>query len=50
MLDFMADYAEVIDADMNFYPSCMRICGEKDGQTIAIDITIIDKEGNKDGN
>lgn len=44
MLDFMADYAEVTDADMNYYDSCMRICGENDGQTITIDITIKDKE------
>ena len=48
MLEFMADYATVVDADMNFYRNCMKIVGENDGQTITIDITIEDKEANKD--
>ena len=48
MLEFMADHAKVIDADMNCYRNCMRIIGEKDGQTITIDITIEDKEEKQD--
>ena len=48
MLDFMADYAEVVDADMSYYNGAMRITGVNDGQTITIEISIKDKEEKKD--
>lgn len=48
MMDFMSDNAEVIDADMNCYRGCMRVVGKSEGQTITIDITIEDKEEEKD--
>lgn len=47
LLDFMADHAEVTDADMNYYNGGARICGENDGQEITIEITIKNKEENK---
>ena len=47
MLDFLADYADVTDADMNYYDGCMKICGKNDGQEITITITIKDMEENK---
>jgi hypothetical protein len=49
-LDFLADYAEVTDADMNYCGNRIRVCGENDVQTITIDIEIVNKEEEKDGN
>ena len=46
LLDFLADYAEVTDADMNYYDGCMRIVGENEGQEITIEVKIKDKEEN----
>lgn len=50
LLDFMADHADVIDADMNRYNGACFIKGEADGQIITIELTIEDKkeENNND--
>lgn len=51
MLEFMADYADVVDADMNYYKDTMKITGENDGQVIEIQVSISKKkEENEDGN
>lgn len=47
LMDFLADHAEVVDADMNFCDS-IRIVGENDGQVIEIQVTIKEKEEGKD--
>lgn len=47
LLDFMTDYAEVIDADMNNYRGGLTIVGEDDEHTITIEVSIQDKEENK---
>lgn len=47
MLNFMADHADVIDADMNYCGSVM-IEGEDDEHTIRIEISVKDKEVKKD--
>lgn len=44
MLEFMAEHAQVVDADMNYYNGSMRIEGENDGQTIMIEVTIKNKQ------
>ena len=48
MLEFMADYAEVVDANMNNYNGKVMVEGETDGQTIVIEVTIKNKEAQKD--
>lgn len=49
MMDFLADYAEVVDADMNYYKDTMHIVAENDGEVITIDLTIAKKkEENED--
>lgn len=48
MLEFMADYADVVDADMNYYKDTMKITGENDGQEIEIQITISKKKEEKE--
>lgn len=47
LLDFMADHAEVVDADMN-YCDCILIKGETDDQCIEIEVRITKKEGEQD--
>jgi hypothetical protein len=47
MLEFMANHAEVVDADMNRYNGSMMIVGEADGQVITIEVTIENKEAKK---
>lgn len=49
LLEFMADYAKVVDANMNYYNGGMQIVGENDGQVITIEISIKDK-GENNGN
>ena len=44
MMDFLSDYAEITDADMNYWNDTMRIEGENDGETITIELTIKKKE------
>lgn len=46
LLDFMADHAVVVDADMDNYCGDMEITGETDEQTITIKISMKDKEEN----
>ena len=48
LMDLVADYCEVTDADMNNYASEIEIIGtdEEDGSTIKIRVTI--EEGKKD--
>lgn len=48
MLDFMADYAEVKDADMNFCGGRILIEGEDDDTVIIIEVNIKNKEVGKD--
>jgi hypothetical protein len=48
LIDFVADYCEVTDADMNNYAKNIEITGtEEDGSTITIKVEL--KEGEKDG-
>ena len=47
LIDFVADYCEVTDADMNNYSGDIEITGtEEDGSTIKIKVTL--KEGEQD--
>jgi hypothetical protein len=49
LIDFVADYTEVTDADMNNYAGNIEITGtDDDGSTITIKVEI--REGEKDGN
>lgn len=49
MTDFVADYCEVTDADMNNYAGNIEIVGtDDDGSTITIKVEL--REGNTDGN
>ena len=48
LMDFMSDYAEVTDADMNFLDRYMKIVGEDDSQIIEITIEFTKKEENQD--
>ena len=49
MIDFVADYTEVTDADMNNYAGDIVITGtDDDGSTITVKVSL--KEGEKDGN
>ena len=48
LLDFVADHAEVVDADMNNYRGDMTITGEDDEHTITIEVSIKNKEEKKD--
>jgi len=49
LIDFVADYCEVTDADMNNYSGDIEITGtDDDGSTIKIRVTLM--EGEKDGN
>lgn len=47
LIDFVADYTEVTDADMNNYAGNIEITGtDEDGSTITIRVDI--REGEKD--
>ncbi len=48
LMDFMSDYAEVTDADMNYCDRYMLIVGEDEDQTIKITIEFTKKEEQKD--
>ena len=50
LIDLVADYCEVTDADMNNYAGDIEITGidEADGSSISITVRI--KEGENDGN
>ena len=48
LIDFVAEYCEVTDADMNNYAGNIEITGtDNDGSTITIKVEL--KEGEKDG-
>lgn len=48
LIDFVADYCEVTDADMNNYSGDIEITGtDDDGSTIKIKVTL--KEAETDG-
>ena len=47
LLDFVADHAEVVDADMN-YCNDILIKGETDDKCIEIEVRITKKEGKQD--
>ena len=44
LLDFMADHAEVTDADMDNYCGNIEITGEDDEHSIKIEVSFKDKE------
>lgn len=48
LMDFVADDAEIIDADLNYYKDTMLIVGENDQETITIEVTIKKKGENED--
>ena len=49
LIDFVADYCDVTDADMNNYAGHIEIIGtDDDGSTINIKVEL--KEGTQDGN
>lgn len=48
ILDFMADHAEVTDANMNYCGSGLMVTGEDDEHTITINVNIKEKESNND--
>ena len=49
MIDFVADYCDVTDADMNNYAGAIEVTGtDEDGSTITIKVDI--REGNQDVN
>lgn len=48
MMDFIADHAEVVDADMNWLGDRLKIVGENEKQTITIEVTIAEKEEEED--
>ena len=46
MIDFLADYCDVTDADMNNYAGAIEVTGtDEDGSTITITVDL--KEGNQ---
>lgn len=47
MLDFVADYAEVVDADMDHYDGTLMVRGVSDDQIIEIRVSIDKKEENQ---
>ena len=47
MMDFVADHAEVVDADMNWLGDRLKIQGENEKQTITIEVVIKEKEEQK---
>lgn len=48
LLDFVADHANVVDADLNNYAGDIEITGETEGRTITIKVSITEEEN--DGN
>ena len=48
ILDFVADYAEVVDADMDHYDGSLMVKGVCDGEVIEIRVTINKKEDEQD--
>lgn len=50
MMDFVADHAEVVDADMNWCGDAINIVGQNDEQVIEITVAIRKKEDQNNGN
>jgi aspartate 1-decarboxylase len=48
MLDYLEHIADVTDADLNYCGNSIRIEGDTEEQTIIIEVTIRNKEGEKD--
>ena len=48
MLDYLADFAKVTDADMNWCGNAILIIGESEDHVIDIEITIKNKEEKQD--
>ena len=48
LLDFVANHADVIDADMSNYCGDMVIIGDTGEQTVTLTISIKDKEEKED--
>ena len=48
LMDFVADDAEIVDADLNYYKDTMLIVGENDQETITIEVTIKKKGERED--
>lgn len=48
MMDFLADHAEVVDADMNWLGNTIKVIGENEKQIIEIEVIIKEKEEEKD--
>lgn len=47
LIDFVADYCEVTDADMNNYSGDIEITGtDEDGATIKIKVTLMEGNNN----
>ena len=44
MMDFLADYAEVVDANLNTWSGGFMLKGENDEETITFEVTIEKKE------
>ena len=44
MMDFVSDYAEITDADMNYCGNTVMIEAENDDEIIVIEVTIKKKE------
>ena len=44
LMDFLSDFAEITDADMNYCGDSIRIVGDNDDAEIAIEVTIKKKE------
>lgn len=40
LMDFLADYAEITDADMNYCGDTVKVEGENDGEVITIEVVI----------
>ena len=50
MLDYLNQFCDVTDADMNYCGNTIRIAGETEEQTIRIEITVNNKEVITNGN
>lgn len=50
MMDFLADHAEVVDADMNWLGNTIKVIGENEKQIIEIEVIIKEKEEQNNGN
>ena len=47
MMNFLADHAKVVDADMNWLGNTIKVIGENEKQIIEIEVIIKEKEEQK---